>query len=80
MTEITIRYFARLRDERGLAVETVDTADATPGDLYDTLARRHGFTLGRDMLKVAVNDAFAPWRHTLADKDTVVFIPPVAGG
>jgi molybdopterin converting factor small subunit len=31
-------------------------------------------------VKVAINDEFADWQHKLQDGDTVVFIPPVAGG
>jgi len=31
-------------------------------------------------LKVAVNEQFSDWSHLLRDGDTVVFIPPVAGG
>ena len=31
-------------------------------------------------LKVAVNAGFSDWQHALADGDTVVFVPPVAGG
>jgi molybdopterin converting factor small subunit len=32
------------------------------------------------MLRVAVNGDFGEWEHPLAAGDTVVFIPPVAGG
>jgi molybdopterin converting factor small subunit len=31
-------------------------------------------------LKVAINDEFAAWDTQLASGDTIVFIPPVAGG
>jgi molybdopterin converting factor small subunit len=36
--------------------------------------------LSADSLKVAVNERFSDWQHALADGDTVVFVPPVAGG
>jgi len=29
---------------------------------------------------VAINEAFADWSQPLAEGDTVVFLPPVAGG
>ncbi len=77
---ITIRYFAILRDQRGLAFETIETDAQTASDLYDRLAERHGLTLPRDRLRVAVNEEFADWSAALAANDTVVFIPPVAGG
>jgi molybdopterin converting factor small subunit len=32
------------------------------------------------MLRVAVNSNFGDWAQPLAAGDTVVFIPPVAGG
>jgi molybdopterin converting factor small subunit len=31
-------------------------------------------------MMVVVNDAYTGWDHALHDGDTVVFIPPVAGG
>jgi molybdopterin converting factor small subunit len=31
-------------------------------------------------MKVAINDEFSEWNSELADGDSVVFIPPVAGG
>ena len=60
--------------------ETLDTSAATPADLYPELLARHGFTLPREQLKVAVNSEFADWTHPLLAGDAVVFIPPVAGG
>lgn len=76
----SIQYFALLRDQSGQDAETIDTAAATPAALYEELAGRHGFTLPQSALKVAVNDDFAPWDQSLADGDSIAFIPPVAGG
>jgi adenylyltransferase/sulfurtransferase len=70
---VTIRYFAVLRDQRGLASETIETSAATPRALYDDLAARHGLMLGRDRLRVAVNDAFADWDDALAANAYVSF-------
>lgn len=78
--QITLTYFALLREQRGLGEETVTTAADTVADLYTELAALHGFTLKAHQLKVAVNGDFAPMDHPLADGDAVVFIPPVAGG
>ena len=44
------------------------------------LGKLHGFTLPADRLRVAVNDEFEPWTAAVRDADSVVFIPPVAGG
>jgi len=79
MKTIQIEYFAVLREHVGAANETVATAAATAEALYAELAARHQFpTL--TTLKVAINDDFADWQAPLSDGDTVVFIPPVAGG
>ena len=80
MQPVKLRYFALLREQRGLASETVQTAAGTPRELYREIAAAHGFTLPEDRIGVAVNDAFASWDRPLAANDTVVFIPPVAGG
>ncbi|MDE1922422.1 MAG: NTP transferase domain-containing protein [Gammaproteobacteria bacterium] len=78
--QITIQYYALMREQAGRSDEVVDTRAATPADLYEELCRRHPFTLERSLVKVAVNGEFRDWTHTLASGDSVVFIPPVAGG
>ena len=42
---VRVRYFAVLRDQRGLGEESVATEASTAAELYEELARRHGFTL-----------------------------------
>jgi molybdopterin-guanine dinucleotide biosynthesis protein A len=78
--QLKVQYYALMREQAGRSEETVETSAATPGDLYSELQARHGFTLSREQLKVAVNSEFAPWSRRLAAGDAVVFIPPVAGG
>jgi molybdopterin converting factor subunit 1 len=77
---VRLRYFAILREQRGLDGETIETTAATARELYREIAARHGFTLAEDRVGLAVNNAFARWDRALAADDTVVFIPPVAGG
>jgi molybdopterin converting factor subunit 1 len=77
---VRLEYFALLREQRGLDAETVRTACLTARALYRELAASHGFTLPEDRVRVAVNNEFASWDRKLAANDTVVFIPPVAGG
>jgi sulfur-carrier protein len=77
--KVKVRYFALLREERGLAEETLPH-EGTAGELYDRLHQEHGFRLGRDRVRVAVNGEFAEHDRTLRDGDEVVFVPPVAGG
>jgi molybdopterin-guanine dinucleotide biosynthesis protein A len=78
--ELHVQYFALLREQAGRREETLSTRAATPRDLYAELAGRHGFSLAPEHLKVAVNAEFSAWSRPLAAGDTVVFIPPVAGG
>jgi molybdopterin-guanine dinucleotide biosynthesis protein A len=77
---LRVQYFALLRDQAGRSDEQVSTHAGTAAQLYGELAARHGFTLGTESLKVAINTEFAEWSAPLAAGDTVVFIPPVAGG
>ncbi len=77
---VRLEYFALLREQRGVAAESIETGAATARDLYRELAAAHGFTLGVERVKVAINNEFASWDRALAANDSVVFIPPVAGG
>ena len=75
-----MQYYAVLREQAGCSEEQVDSAAATPAALYEELRARHGLTLARTQLKVAIDGEFADWQAPLADGARVVFIPPVAGG
>lgn len=77
---LRIQYYAILREQAGRSEETLDTTAATPAELYDELRRRHPFQLTSTQLKVALNSEFSDWHTPLRHGDTVVFIPPVAGG
>jgi molybdopterin-guanine dinucleotide biosynthesis protein A len=77
---LRVQYFALLREQAGRREEAVTSSAATPRELFAELAARHRFTLSPDHLKVAVNAEFAEWARPLVAGDTVVFIPPVAGG
>jgi molybdopterin converting factor subunit 1 len=75
-----VQYFALLREQAGRTEERVTTSATTPGELYAELQARYPFRLERAQLRVAVNAEFRDWSTPLADGDSVVFIPPVAGG
>ncbi len=77
---VRVRYFAVLRDQSGLGEESVATEASTAAELYEELARRHGFTLPASRLRVAVNDEFGAWSAPVREADSVAFLPPVAGG
>jgi molybdopterin-guanine dinucleotide biosynthesis protein A len=77
---IKVQYYAILREQAGRSDESVVTGANTPRDLYNELKSRYPFSLAPEMLRVAVNAEFGEWSQRLADGDSVVFIPPVAGG
>jgi molybdopterin-guanine dinucleotide biosynthesis protein A len=77
---IKVQYYALLREQAGRSDEALVTGARTPRELYEELKARHPFSLAPEMLRVAVNAEFGEWSQTLADGDSVVFIPPVAGG
>lgn len=80
MPSLSIRYFAILREQRGLAQEKLASPATTPEALYEELRTRHGFTLPGNRVRAAVNGEFAEAGAPLQEGDEVVFIPPVAGG
>jgi molybdopterin-guanine dinucleotide biosynthesis protein A len=77
---IKVQYYAILREQAGRSDESIVTGANTPRDLYNELKSRYPFSLAPEMLRVAVNAEFGEWSQRLADGDSVVFIPPVAGG
>ncbi|HMN45079.1 MAG TPA: NTP transferase domain-containing protein [Povalibacter sp.] len=77
---VRVQYFALFREQAGRSDESVSTTAATPAELYAELQTRHPFKLAPQQLKVAINSEFADWNAPVRDGDTIVFIPPVAGG
>jgi molybdopterin-guanine dinucleotide biosynthesis protein A len=77
---IKLQYYALLREQAGRSDEALVTSARTPRELYEELKARHPFSLAPEMLRIAINAEFGEWSQTLVDGDSVVFIPPVAGG
>ena len=78
--QITVRYFAAFREAAGTERETLDTAAATPAELFAECQSRHAGLQRYGASLVAVNDRMSDWNASLADADEVLFFPPVAGG
>ena len=78
--QINVQYYALLREQAGRSSETLITTAGTPRELYEQLRGRYPFSLAPEMLRVAVNSEFSDWGQRLNAGDSVVFIPPVAGG
>jgi molybdopterin converting factor subunit 1 len=77
---LTVGYYALLREQAGRREEQLESTARTAGELYAELAARYPFTLPPEVLRVAINGEFAEWSAPLANGDSIVFIPPVAGG
>lgn len=78
--KLTIRYFASFREHAGTGEETLTLMADTAADVFSALRDRHGSAEPRGHCKVAINDEMADWDSDVADGDTVLLFPPVAGG
>ncbi len=77
---IQIRYYAILREQRGLSDESIATSAKNLRELYGELQGKFNFTLGVDLIRPVVNNTFTDWDFEFKSGDEIVFIPPVAGG
>jgi len=77
---ITVRYFAVLRDRRGLDSETLEAEAKTAGELASLIIKERSLGLPSALVRPAVNGVFVPDSHPLQDGDILALIPPVAGG
>ena len=80
--EVTVLYFATLRDYRGLRQERLTLPDsATVGDLKAILCERYGnLAPALEAAILAVNREYASSTDELHDGDEVALFPPVSGG
>jgi molybdopterin synthase sulfur carrier subunit len=77
---INVKYFAVLRERRGLSDEQARTDAETVAELRQELIARHRLGLPAALVRVAVGEEFVDGDHPLEDGMEVVLIPPVAGG
>ena len=78
--KINVNYYAMFREAAGCSEESVESGSSSAIELFESLKTKYGFTMGRSHVRLAVNDAFVDWDTPLNDGDSIVFIPPVAGG
>ena len=76
----SVCYFGLLAERRGLAEERITSTAPTPAVLYAELDSQHRLGLSVSDFRVAVNDEFVPWDHSLEDNDAVALLPPMSGG
>jgi molybdopterin-guanine dinucleotide biosynthesis protein A/molybdopterin converting factor small subunit len=77
---VRVVWFGHLAGRRGVREESVVTAAETAGAFRREMGDLHGLNLDPSVVRVAVNDEFAPEELGLHTGDKVVFLPPFAGG
>jgi molybdopterin synthase sulfur carrier subunit len=81
---VRVLYFASLRENLGLADESINEAVLNVSELLDLLAERGQLwdeQLRQNMrLQIAVNQSLAKRNTSLSANDEVAFFPPVTGG
>jgi|SaaInlStandDraft_2_1057019.scaffolds.fasta_scaffold504842_2 molybdopterin converting factor subunit 1 len=78
--KIKMIYFASLRETIGKSSEEIETIAQTATELYQFIKEKYQLQLNQEQLKVAINEVYVDFGTTLKEADTIVFIPPVAGG
>ncbi|MBT3587004.1 MAG: molybdopterin converting factor subunit 1 [Halobacteriovoraceae bacterium] len=78
--QIKVKYFAMLREQTGKKEEQINTDARNPLELYAELSKKYQLKADLKHLMVAINEKYATFDSSICDRDTVVFIPPVAGG
>lgn len=82
--KVTVKYFASIREEIGLASEQRDTQVITLGALRDeliALGGAHADSLARGKaVRLALNQVMCQESAELGEGAEVAFFPPVTGG
>lgn len=78
--KIEIRYFAMLREEAQKDKESIQTTAKTADEIYAEIKQKYNFSLEANQLKLSLNQKYADMQAEIKDGDSLVFIPPVAGG
>jgi len=82
--QVTVRYFASIREAIGTGMEAVVTQATTVAGLRDELLARggaHADALARSRaVRVALNQTMTDEATALPDGAEVAFFPPVTGG
>ena len=84
MNQITVRYFASIREAMGTGSESLQTAAATVGALRTELmgqseAAAQALAEGK-AVRMALNQNMCDGAAALKSGDEVAFFPPVTGG
>jgi len=76
MLEITVRYFAHLREKRGLSEETIRLpAPCTVAELYQQI-----FSSDCTGIRFAIDATYVDADTMVVDGAEIAFLPPMGGG
>ena len=80
--QVTVLFFARLRDVVGNSELTRDLPTGTTNEMLWNLLTEEFKELKKynDIVSVAVNTEYSNTNQILRDGDEVAFLPPVSGG
>lgn len=78
--KLKLHYYAVLREKAKTSEEIFESQATSPLAIYEEVKRKYGFHLSAKQIRFAVNDEFVSEDYQLKESDSLVFIPPVAGG
>lgn len=81
MIEVTIKYYAKIKEHVGKGFEVLNfEAPLSIAQVYEHLDSRYRFPFESSYVTPALNNEYTESDQMVHDGDTLVFIPPVAGG
>jgi molybdopterin synthase sulfur carrier subunit len=82
--KINLRYFASVREQIGIASESIDTSSRDLSELRNELiARGENYATALShgkAIRMAINQSVSSSNETLTENAEVAFFPPVTGG
>jgi molybdopterin synthase sulfur carrier subunit len=82
--KINLRYFASVREQIGIASESIDTSSRDLSELRNELIARgehYAIALSHGKaIRMAINQAVSSSNELLTENAEVAFFPPVTGG
>lgn len=77
---VRVLFFAHLRERCGVRETVLELPAGARVEDARTVLRHRYEVLGRELLRIAVNQVYVDNTHPLHDNDELALIPPVSGG
>jgi len=78
--KVKMMYFASIRESVGISQEVLETKSTNADQLLHEIVEKYNLALSLEHIKIAINEEYVAFNTLLNEGDTVVLIPPVAGG